>query len=325
MDALITKNEKKMTENALQRCEKKVAPHTPPGGPYSIIGIQTPLSPIQFGTLGWMLEREASKTLGQGGIVAHGMGIGKTLIALALMAVKGTSARARKDVDAPTLVVVPSHIVINHWIEEAKKHAPETFPPRSIVRYNDLRRVDLEKIPSTVGVVFLDSRIKESAKNILEQSIKEKEQAKVAIYKATSSVASLLHLYRYAAVHSFMLENTLIRLFKPEDLEKMADDMAAIAENDQDANGPLSLQVIFRLARQDQQLLGLVCLSCKAKCGTLSEHIFKAGANKSRFLRYSDQYMMKLGMVVPSARLSKIEFLLKKWQREAPNDKIIGS
>lgn len=153
MDALITNNEKKMTENALQRCGKKVAPHTPPGGPYSIIGIQTPLSPIQFGTLGWMLEREASKTLGQGGIVAHGMGIGKTLIALALMAVKGTGARARKDVNAPTLVIVPSHIVINHWIEEAKKHASETFPPRSIVRYNDLRRVDLEKIPSSVGVV----------------------------------------------------------------------------------------------------------------------------------------------------------------------------
>ena len=153
IDDFVESREKSSIEDALRRCGKKVASGTNPNGPYNIIEMKTPLSPIQLITLGWMLGRESSTTYGCGGIVAHGMGIGKTLIALALLVVKGAGNRARKATNAPTLVVVPSNAVIDHWMAEAQRHAPDFFAPMSMVRYRMVRKANQEEFPRSYKAV----------------------------------------------------------------------------------------------------------------------------------------------------------------------------
>lgn len=136
----LEKGEQAMIDAAWKRCGEQADPESPPNGPFYIWDIKTPLTPIQFATLGWMIQREARNGFGKGGIVAHDMGMGKTLMVLALLVVNRTTLERRKGNDCATLVVVPSDAVIDHWQAECKRHVPAVFPPNSLARYKDLKR-----------------------------------------------------------------------------------------------------------------------------------------------------------------------------------------
>ena len=129
-----------MIETAWKKCGERADPTSPGSGPYTIHNIVTPLTPIQFATLGWMLQREVINSLKRGGVVAHDMGMGKTLMALAIMVMNKIGLDRRKKNDCSTLVVVPSEAVVNHWIEECIKHAPDFFQRATLVRYKDTKR-----------------------------------------------------------------------------------------------------------------------------------------------------------------------------------------
>ena len=135
----IKKAEQVMVQIAEAKCEKWLDPGSPPQGDYILRDIRTPLKPIQFASLGWMIGREAPNVAGRGGILAHDMGMGKTLMVLALMMIQRTGPDKGKQNDCSTLVVVPSAAIINHWQEECMKHAPDIFPIESMGRYRDMK------------------------------------------------------------------------------------------------------------------------------------------------------------------------------------------
>lgn len=137
----LARSEQRLISTALKRCSEWVDPRSPIEGRYILRDIETPLTPIQFATLGWMLGREAPSTSGRGGIVAHDMGMGKTLMALAVMVTNRTGLERRKANDCATLVVVPSYAVIDHWEEECERHAPTVFLEESVARYRDLKPI----------------------------------------------------------------------------------------------------------------------------------------------------------------------------------------
>ena len=135
----LEKAEQAMVQVAKTKCEKWLDPKSPPQGDYILRGIRTPLKPIQFASLGWMIGREAPNVAGRGGILAHDMGMGKTLMVLALMMIQRTGPDKGKQNDCSTLVVVPNAAIINHWQEECMKHAPDIFPIGSMGRYRDMK------------------------------------------------------------------------------------------------------------------------------------------------------------------------------------------
>lgn len=139
VDGEVVKKDQRLIDLALKKCSAFIDPKSPINGKYKLQNIETHLTPLQFATLGWMLGREATGTPPKGGIVAHDMGVGKTLMALSVMVTNKTSLDRKKLNDASTLVVVPSYAVIDHWQEECARHAPGVFPQESMARYRNIK------------------------------------------------------------------------------------------------------------------------------------------------------------------------------------------
>ena len=135
----LAKGDQDAIAHATKKCHEWLHPDSPRNGPYIVQGITSHLTPIQFATLGWMVGKETPNSAIKGGIVAHDMGLGKTLMALALMVIKGTSLDRKRANDCPTLVVVPSYAVVDHWQEECLKHAPDFFDSDSLGIYKELK------------------------------------------------------------------------------------------------------------------------------------------------------------------------------------------
>ncbi|SPN98981.1 uncharacterized protein DNG_02020 [Cephalotrichum gorgonifer] len=155
VDNEVVKAERSMINDALKRCRGKVDPSPPQDGLYSISGISTPLTPIQIATLGWMQKREAlRRTGGRGGIVAHDMGLGKTLMAISLMVVNRVGLRKPKGEDCSTLIVVPNEAMITHWQEECVKHTSGVLPVSEMARYKDLKALKTVDSFRKPGIVF---------------------------------------------------------------------------------------------------------------------------------------------------------------------------
>ena len=64
---------------------------------------------------------------------------GKTLMAIALMVTTKIGLDRMKANNCPTLVVVPSYAIIDHWEEEIMYHAPGVFSRDSLGRYSKLK------------------------------------------------------------------------------------------------------------------------------------------------------------------------------------------
>jgi SNF2 family DNA or RNA helicase len=109
---------------------------------YSIEGINSHLTALQFATVGWMLKQENSPKW-RGGLIAHDMGIGKTLIVLACTLINKFSPKTKgpplskgiNEVRCATLIVVPNQSAAEIWISEVKKHFPETSELQDIIQF----------------------------------------------------------------------------------------------------------------------------------------------------------------------------------------------
>lgn len=75
----------------------------------------------QLTTLSCMMniEKDAARAI-EGGIIAHDMGMGKTVTSLACIAANRPPKKDRKISAQATLVIVPSRAIANQWLAEAK-------------------------------------------------------------------------------------------------------------------------------------------------------------------------------------------------------------
>ena len=117
-------------------------------GKWKLAGIETPLYHYQLWGLGWMLEREKDDEKTPGGVLADGVGLGKTLEALSLIVSDlhiAENANKRHTI-APTLVVVPSNLLWQ-WEDEVVKHCPGivwiTYKDKDNPQMNRLGRMDI--------------------------------------------------------------------------------------------------------------------------------------------------------------------------------------
>jgi superfamily II DNA or RNA helicase len=96
-------------------------------------GFSGVLRPYQREGLGWLLFLEE---FGFGGCLADDMGLGKTIQVLAML-VERRNRRTSKKARPPSLVVVPRSLVQN-WIEEARRFAPEL----RVLDYTGMARIE---------------------------------------------------------------------------------------------------------------------------------------------------------------------------------------
>jgi len=112
-------------------------------GKWLVKGMTSTLYHHQLLGAQWMVSRELSDTAPHGGLLADGMGLGKTVQTLACMVGNPpTPADIKRNIRA-TLIVVPS-TVIDQWLEEIRRHAEESVFPK-IMHYKSS-----SKIPTAV-------------------------------------------------------------------------------------------------------------------------------------------------------------------------------
>lgn len=90
-------------------------------GKYLLHGMRSPLHNYQLEAVCWMLQRERSKSLPHGGILADDMGTGKTITTLALIWKHQPPHKAENKV---TLILVQNASIMAHWMDQIKKHCP---------------------------------------------------------------------------------------------------------------------------------------------------------------------------------------------------------
>ncbi|KJZ77813.1 hypothetical protein HIM_02990 [Hirsutella minnesotensis 3608] len=87
--------------------------------------MKTPLLNYQITATAWMIKRELGKTGPFGGLLADGMGMGKTIMSLACISGNPPSEKEMKRYGKTTLVVVPNLSVAINWRDEARKHCKD--------------------------------------------------------------------------------------------------------------------------------------------------------------------------------------------------------
>ncbi|KAF7563350.1 hypothetical protein G7046_g764 [Stylonectria norvegica] len=76
----------------------------------------------QITTSGWMVKRELARSEPFGGMLAHAMGLGKTVMSLACIVGNPPSEEDVKQYCQATLVIVPSKSIADQWKGEIQKH-----------------------------------------------------------------------------------------------------------------------------------------------------------------------------------------------------------
>jgi SNF2 family DNA or RNA helicase len=139
----ITKGERKLVMDAMKKfgLDGKVSPDAET---FIVPNIKTPLMRLQLASSGWMITRERSQVqdIGNGGIVAHDMGLGKSLMCIAAM-VGNDNRTNNTHMAAPggpstrvTLIICDSQAHAAQWESEFLKHCPTYFERANIYRYS---------------------------------------------------------------------------------------------------------------------------------------------------------------------------------------------
>lgn len=102
-------------------------------GKWLIKGMKSTLYHHQLLGAQWMIERELSDEAPYGGLLADGMGLGKTVQTLACMVGNPPGGKDRSRGVKATLIVVPSS-VIEQWLDEIRNHAEASVFPK-VMRY----------------------------------------------------------------------------------------------------------------------------------------------------------------------------------------------
>ena len=111
-------------------------------GKWLIKGMKSTLYHHQLIGAHWMIGRELSDEPPYGGLLADGMGLGKTVQTLACMVGNPPGEEDQKRGVKATLIVVPSS-VIEQWMDEIERHADSRLFPK-IMHYKRTSKVSLE-------------------------------------------------------------------------------------------------------------------------------------------------------------------------------------
>lgn len=103
------------------------------------------------------------------------------------------------------------------------------------------------------------------------EALESAETVNAARIKAYSSVTTLLHLYRYASIHPFLLENAFMTTFSVEDVEQLIGELEKADEKageNEKTNSPnfSPIQEIVKVALQHRDLGGKSCANCNQDC-----------------------------------------------------------
>jgi hypothetical protein len=90
----------------------------------------------------WMIQRELSDEAPYGGLLADGMGLGKTVQTLACMVANPPGDKDRRRGVKATLIVVPSS-VIDQWLDEIRTHADSRAFPK-VMHYKKSSKISVE-------------------------------------------------------------------------------------------------------------------------------------------------------------------------------------
>ncbi|KAG0646207.1 DNA repair rad5 [Hyphodiscus hymeniophilus] len=111
-------------------------------GKWLINGMKSTLYHHQLLGAQWMIERELGEEAPHGGLLADGMGLGKTVQTLACMVGNQPEASDCKREVKATLIVVPSS-VIDQWMDEIRVHVDARIFPK-IMRYKTSYKIPVE-------------------------------------------------------------------------------------------------------------------------------------------------------------------------------------
>ena len=112
-------------------------------GKWLIKGMKSTLYHHQLLGAQWMIQRELDEEGGPyGGLLADGMGLGKTVQTLACMVGNPPGDGDRKRGAKATLIVVPSS-VIEQWLDEIRNHVEVSCFPK-IMRYRATSKIPME-------------------------------------------------------------------------------------------------------------------------------------------------------------------------------------
>ncbi|KAH0434165.1 hypothetical protein CcaCcLH18_05489 [Colletotrichum camelliae] len=138
--------------------------------------LTTPLHNHQIIIGAWMMGRELRETRGlpKGGILADGMGMGKTIETLSVIAGNRPSETLKDKGQGATLVVCPSQQMVGVWMSEVKKHCLKRFS-REMVRYKKKDKMDLELLGSMNIVLTTYRQVGASVPSIKERDEMQKE------------------------------------------------------------------------------------------------------------------------------------------------------
>ncbi|KAI8281880.1 SNF2 family domain-containing protein [Colletotrichum sp. SAR 10_98] len=138
--------------------------------------LTTPLHNHQIVIGAWMMGRELRETRGlpRGGILADGMGMGKTIETLSIIAGNRPSELLKDKGQGATLVVCPSQQMVGHWMSEVKKHCLKRFS-REMVRYKKKDKMDLDLLGSMNIVLTTYRQVGASVPSIKERDEMQKE------------------------------------------------------------------------------------------------------------------------------------------------------
>lgn len=118
---------------------------------------------------------------------------------------------------------------------------------------------------------FIRAKAKEKAEKSLKKSIDASEDGELALSKAWSSMTSLLHLYRFAGIHPFLIESSFMSEFTIKDNERLIDELGAVEDDEEDKGEPetpnvLSIDKILTTALQHRNLGKKTCCKCRKRC-----------------------------------------------------------
>jgi hypothetical protein len=169
-------------------------------GKWLIKGMKSTLYHHQLLGAQWMIQRELSDEPPYGGLLADGMGLGKTVQTLACMVGNPPAPEDRVRGVKATLIVVPS-AVIDQWLDEIRTHAEvATFP--KVMRYKSSSKIPIEVLRDLDIVVTSYQEVMRQFP-IPDQKDREKI-AKIGYKKwwkkASESMGDLFTIYWYRVV-----------------------------------------------------------------------------------------------------------------------------
>lgn len=91
-------------------------------GGWRLKGMNTCFKNYQLTAASWMMKRECGRMSPYGGIIADGMGMGKTFVALSCIQGNPPDKADIKEFSKATLVLVPNTSTANQWVSEVEKH-----------------------------------------------------------------------------------------------------------------------------------------------------------------------------------------------------------